>query len=183
MRGLHGLRGAVRVEVLTDRPDERFAPGARLHREGLPAALTIVEAEPDGRGLRVRFAEVPDRTAAESLRGVYLEATVPPRQQSGEGAWYWHELIGLQVRAPDGSALGSVRDVYRTGGTEVLVVSGGPRGEFDLPMVRALIERFDPAAGELVVDPAAIGLVPDPIGGAEPGREAPEGSEEDSSPR
>ena len=35
VRGLHGLRGAVRVEVLTDRPEERFARGAVLFRRGL----------------------------------------------------------------------------------------------------------------------------------------------------
>ena len=27
VRGLHGLNGAVRVEVLTDRPEARFATG------------------------------------------------------------------------------------------------------------------------------------------------------------
>ena len=46
MRGLHGLRGVVRVEVLTDRPEDRFAPGRVLHREGTAAALTIVAAGP-----------------------------------------------------------------------------------------------------------------------------------------
>ena len=34
VRGVHGLRGAVRVEVLTDRPEERFRQGVVLHREG-----------------------------------------------------------------------------------------------------------------------------------------------------
>ena len=33
VRGVHGLRGAVRVEVLTDN-EERFMPGSVLYREG-----------------------------------------------------------------------------------------------------------------------------------------------------
>ena len=49
VRGVHGLRGAVRVEVLTDRPEERFIPGAVLHREGSDAPLTIAAAEADPR--------------------------------------------------------------------------------------------------------------------------------------
>ena len=63
VRGVHGLRGAVRVEVLTDRPEERFRPGIVLHREGSDAALTIASAEPvaDGPGWRVRFCR--DRVA------------------------------------------------------------------------------------------------------------------------
>ena len=44
VRGVHGLRGAVRVEVLTDRPEERFTPGTVLHREGSDAPLTIAVA-------------------------------------------------------------------------------------------------------------------------------------------
>ena len=46
VRGLHGLRGLVRVEVLTDRPAERFRPGAVLHPEGSARPLTIASAAP-----------------------------------------------------------------------------------------------------------------------------------------
>jgi len=34
VRGVHGLHGAVRVEILTDRPEDRYKPGAVLFREG-----------------------------------------------------------------------------------------------------------------------------------------------------
>ena len=34
VRGVHGLNGAVRAEVLTDRPEDRFVAGAVLYREG-----------------------------------------------------------------------------------------------------------------------------------------------------
>ena len=46
VRGLHGLNGAVRVEVLTDRPEARFATGAVLHVEGDSRPLTIIAAQP-----------------------------------------------------------------------------------------------------------------------------------------
>ncbi len=38
VRGVHGLNGAVRVEILTDRPEARFANGRELYREGGDAA-------------------------------------------------------------------------------------------------------------------------------------------------
>ena len=41
VRGVHGLRGAVRVEVLTDKPEQRFRPGSVLLREGSDMPLTI----------------------------------------------------------------------------------------------------------------------------------------------
>ena len=45
VRGVHGLNGAIRVEVLTDHPERRFVSGAVLHREGDARPLTISSAE------------------------------------------------------------------------------------------------------------------------------------------
>ena len=162
VRGLHGLRGEVRVEVLTDHPDDRFARGAVVHPEGSGDPLTITFSAPvaDGPGWRLRFREVPDRTAAERLRDIYLEALVPPDDGLARGEYYWHEVIGTPVTDVAGGPLGTVRDVYRAGGAEVFVVSGGPRGEFDVPAVRAFIRVFAPRRGEIVVDAEALGLAP-----------------------
>src|SRR6185436_15149949 len=127
VRGVHGLRGAVRVEILTDRPEERFVPGAVLHREGADGPLTIATAEAvvDGPGWRIRFQEIATRDAADTLRGAYLEATVRPDEDLARGSYYWHEVIGTAVRGIDGAELGTVSDIYRVGETEVFVVDGG----------------------------------------------------------
>jgi 16S rRNA processing protein RimM len=146
--------------VLTDQPAERFRVGNALYREGTGEPLTIASAAPvaDGPGWRLIFREVPDRTAAEGLRGVYLEAGAGAAGSLRRGEYLWHEVIGAAVRGVDGAPLGQVDDVYRVGETEVLVVRGGPAGEFDLPVVRSLIRVFAPRRGEIVVDAAALGL-------------------------
>jgi 16S rRNA processing protein RimM len=160
VRGIHGLRGAVRVEILTDRPEERFRPGEVIYREGSDEPLTIraAKAVADGPGWRLQFHEIPDRTAAESLRDTYLEMDLARDQSLNRGEYYWHEVIGATVRDLDDRELGVVRDVYRAGGAEVFVVSGGPTGEFDLPAVRAFIRVFAPKRGEIVIDAAALDL-------------------------
>ena len=157
VRGFHGLRGTVRVESLTDREEERFAVGRTLFREGAEAPLTIVEANADAVGWRLRFAEVTDRTAAESLRDAYLEAVVAPGEELPRGSFYWHQVIGAKVAGVDGTALGEVVDVYRAGGAEVVTVRG-PAGEIDVPLVRSVVRIFAPARGEIVVDSEALGL-------------------------
>jgi 16S rRNA processing protein RimM len=157
VRGFHGLRGTVRVESLTDRAEERFAAGRALFIEGGDSRLTITEADQDGVGWRLRFEEVPDRTAAESLLDVYLEAVVAPGEELPRDEFYWHEVIGTKVADVDGTALGEVADIYRAGGAEVLVVRG-PAGELDIPLVRAVVRTFAPARGEIVVDGEALGL-------------------------
>ena len=159
VRGVHGLRGDVRVEVLTDRPDDRFVVGAVLHREGSSEPLTIAAAAPvaDGPGWRLRFRELADRTAAEALRDTYLEMAGLPGGLE-RGAYWWHEVVGCPVTDVSGRLLGAVADVYRAGGAEVFIVRGGPAGEFDLPAVRAFIRVFAPRRGEIVVDAAALDL-------------------------
>jgi 16S rRNA processing protein RimM len=148
------------VEVLTDHPAERFAPGSVLIVEGSDRSLTVAAAAPieDGPGWRLRFNEVAHRTAAEPLRNAYLEQVIAREASLAEGEVYWHEVIGAVVRDPHGRELGVVRDVYRAGGAEVYLVGGGIAGEFDLPAVSALIREFAPREGRIVVDPAAIGL-------------------------
>ena len=162
VRGVHGLRGVVRVEILTDRPEDRYAVGSVLHREGSDEPLTVTwsSAVADGPGWRIQFAEIPDRSSAEALIGAYLEITTGPDSSLPRGSYFWHEVIGTPVTATTGELLGTVRDVYRSGGAEVYVVDGGPYGEFDVPGVRDFVRIFAPRRGEIVVDPVALDLAP-----------------------
>ncbi len=148
------------MEVLTDRPEARFAIGNVLHLEGRPEPLTLVAAQAveDGPGWRLRFAEVSDRAAAERLRDGYLEIEVDRAADLAAGAAYWHDVIGSTVKDSTGSVLGRVADVYRAGENEVYVVRGGPLGEFDVPAIRDVITTFAPERGELVVDEAVLDL-------------------------
>ena len=127
VRGVHGLNGAVRAEVLTDRPEDRFVVGGVLYREGDDRPLTIASAEAvaDGPGWRLRFREVATRDVADGLRGAYLEMVVHPEDDLARGTYYWHEVIGCAVRGVDGTELGTVKDIYRVGETEVFSVTGG----------------------------------------------------------
>jgi 16S rRNA processing protein RimM len=148
----------MRVEVLTDRPAERFVVGARLFPEGTAAPLSIIEARPANPGWVLRFREVPTREAAEAFRLAYLEVEAGPGDALPRGSYFWHEMLGVTVRDLEGAHLGTVRDVYRAGGGDVLDVAGGPRGDFDLPIARPFIRIFAPRRGEIVADPEALDL-------------------------
>ena len=136
--------------------------GAVLYREGDDRPLTIASAEAvaDGPGWRIRFREVTTRDGADTLRGAYLESVVRPEEDLARGSYYWHEVIGCAVRGIDGEELGTVKDIYRVGETEVFTVDGGAYGSFDLPAVRAFIRIFAPRRGEIVVDAASLDLRP-----------------------
>jgi len=158
IRGAHGLGGTVRVEVLSD-DETRFAVGSVLFLEGETRRLTVSWSQPDKPGLLVRFARLTRREAVEGLVGRYLTAEADAATLP-DGAYYCHELPGATVTATDGEVLGTAADVFRTGGSEVLVVTGGPRGEVLVPLVRAVVVEFAPRDGRIVVDPGALDLAP-----------------------
>ncbi len=155
VRGLHGLKGAVRLEILSDDPT-RFESGQLLYLEGEPTPLTIAWAQEDGPGILVRFAELTDRPSVEPLRERYLEA-VAPSEPLPDGTWYWHQLVGLVASDIAGGPLGTVTDVFRAGGGDVLVIDG-PRGELLVPAVGAVVRELAPGEGRIVVDTGALGI-------------------------
>lgn len=73
----HGVTGEVVVEIRTDDPADRFAPGTRLRAkgpfdggaEGSAVSYVIESVRQHGGRLLVRLAGVADRDAADALRG------------------------------------------------------------------------------------------------------------------
>jgi 16S rRNA processing protein RimM len=153
----HGIGGELAVDVHTDDPDERFAPGAVLNarlRDRSVRTLTVSTARPHATRLLVRFAEVPDRTTAESLRGAQLlvdAADLPPSEDPD--AFYDHELEGLAAVLADGTEVGTVREIARGPGGELLVVARADGTESLVPFVREIVPEVDVAGGRVVVDP------------------------------
>jgi len=64
--------------------------------------------------------------------------------------YYVEDLEGLEAFAPDGTALGRVRDVYSNGAQEVLIVVTA-RGDVEIPFVEAHVGEVDLERGRLVV--------------------------------
>jgi 16S rRNA processing protein RimM len=151
----HGIGGEVSVDVRTDDPDHRFAPGASLETEPADRGPLTVETTRwhSGRML-VRFANVPDRTAAEGLRGTMLvvdSATSAPADEADE---YWdHDLIGLDVVAEDGEVLGQIADVLHPPGPDLLVIARPEADELLVPFVAAFVPIVDVPARRVVIVP------------------------------
>ncbi|MCX2930496.1 ribosome maturation factor RimM [Mycobacterium sp. CVI_P3] len=154
----HGITGELVVDVRTDDPDERFAPGNRLHLKpsrGAGGQDVVVEAaRPHGGRLLVRLRGVSDRTAADALRGnlfVVDSADLPPIADPDE--FYDHQLEGLAVRTVDGRAVGEVAEVLHTAGGELLAIRGADGGEVLVPFVGAIVTSVSLADRVVEIDP------------------------------
>ncbi|MFI6299504.1 ribosome maturation factor RimM [Nonomuraea sp. NPDC050790] len=151
----HGVRGDVTVEVRTDDPELRFAPGTALVTDPAARGPLVVESRRWNKDvLLLRFEGVAGRDAAEELRGTMLvidSADVAPSEDPDE--FHDHQLIGLAVVTVAGEAVGEVTDVLHHGQDLLVVRRGGGQDDALIPFVKALVPEVDVAGGRLVVDP------------------------------
>jgi 16S rRNA processing protein RimM len=152
----HGIAGELAVDVRTDSPELRFADGSVLaarSRDGRTRNVTVQDPRPHGTRLLMRFAEVPDRNAAEELRGAVLLADTDDLPPTGdEDEFYDHQLTGLAAVLADGTPRGTVKEVLHTAGGELLAVEFEGR-EVLVPFVRAIVPTIDLEQQRVVLDP------------------------------
>jgi 16S rRNA processing protein RimM len=150
----HGVRGEVTVEVRTDDPDLRFAPGAVLRTDPPERGPLTVAGRRWHREVLLLVVEgVESREAAEELRDTELHvplADLPALEDPD--VFYDHQLVGLTARLPDGTELGRV-DAVRHEGADLLVVRRVDGGELLVPFVTAIVPTVDVAGGSVVGGP------------------------------
>ena len=120
-----------------------------------PLLLRVREAKEHSDSIVASSADIPDRNAAESLKGarVFVPRSSFPTPEEGE--YYWVDLMGLQVVNREGVVLGEVRELMATGPQTVLVLQaeeGGKKVERMIPFVSAFVDQVDTAARCITVD-------------------------------
>jgi 16S rRNA processing protein RimM len=140
--GAHGVTGEVRLKLFTD-----DLSGYRSFNGG---SLTMKSL----RNGIARFAEVPDRNAAERLRGTLLtvpRSALPPLE---EGEYYHADILGLPCVSTAGEALGVVVAIDDFGAGDVIEIERPDKKRFMVPMRAPAVPEWDDE--RLVVDEAFI---------------------------
>jgi 16S rRNA processing protein RimM len=152
----HGVTGELVVDVRTDDPETRFAPGIALRartKGGSERRFVVDSARPHGGRLLVRLDGVADRDGADALRGALFlvdSADLPPIEDPDE--FYDHQLEGLRVRTTAGVDVGTVAEVLHTGAGELLSVRTDG-GEVLVPFVGAIVTSVSLADQIIEIDP------------------------------
>lgn len=153
----HGVTGEVVVEVRTDDPEIRFAPGAVLRAKGSDDRqrdYVVEAARAHGGRLLVRFDGVVDRDAADALRGsvfVIDSGDLPTIDEPD--TYYDHQLEGLRVRTTGGRDVGTVVEVLHTAAGELLAVDRDQAGELLVPFVSAIVTSVSLDTRTVEIDP------------------------------
>jgi 16S rRNA processing protein RimM len=154
----HGIRGELTVDVRTDEPERRFAPGSVLRAQPpsgsafAAPALTVARSRWHQSTLLVTFEQISDRNGAEAARGIVLHATIAADETPEDpDEFYDHQLVGLAAYDVSGAALGAVTGLVHGGAQDLLSVRTPDGRDTLVPFVKALVPEVDIAGGRVVI--------------------------------
>lgn len=169
--GPWGVKGAFKVHAHATDPQALFSsrrwflqppagPSLGPRRPALPSLLRVTQTREQSGVVVATAQEVPDRVAAEALKGARVFVARASFPTAGDGEYYWVDLIGLTVRNRQGATLGEVVDLIDTGAHSVLRVrrpDAAPDATIEqaerlIPFVAAYVDDVDLRARSIVVD-------------------------------
>lgn len=149
--GAFGVQGWIKVKPYTERPDglAAFPSWVVQAAEGW-REMALEEFELHAKGPVARLAGCVERTAAERLNGCEIAVPRAALAEVEEGALYQVDLVGYEVRAEDGTALGTVEGFFDISASSVMVVAG--ERERLIPFIDAYVKSVDREARRITVD-------------------------------
>ena len=159
-----GIKGWFKVLPHSAQPEALFSskrwfiqPSGPVNAPARTGAfrLAIREAKEHSDCIVATSPDVPDRNAAEALRGARVFVPRSSFPSAGDDEYYWVDLIGLNVVNREGVALGTVRELL-TGGSQTTLVleyeQDGKPVERMVPFVSAFVDKVDLAGRLITVD-------------------------------
>lgn len=168
--GPFGIKGWFKVQAFSADPQALFSTKRWYLEPALPRAgvaqpaslavpplLRISQAKEHGDGLVATADEVPDRAAAEALKGARIWVSRASFPTPAADEYYWVDLLGLQVVNRQGMALGAVVDFIETGPNTVIVcelpaAAGTKPQQTLIPFVSAYIDSVSLPEQRIVCD-------------------------------
>jgi len=150
----HGVRGELRVRLLTDYP-ERIDKLESIYLgedpNGKVTRYTVESMRMNQQYGLLKLKGIDDRTEAERYRQLLVMIDLKNAVPLEAGEFYLYELIGLEVHTESGDVLGTLTEVLETGANDVYVVKGPKYGEVLVPVLPHTIIKTDIAAKQVIV--------------------------------
>lgn len=123
-------------------------------KTGSSRAYGVTSVRPQAPGLLVKLHGVDSLAQAQALRAssVLVEETQFAPLRDGE--FYYWQVIGLKVRTQTGEELGTIAQVFFSGGHDVWVVRQGEE-EYLIPVTEEIVRSIDIPGGQAIIEPIA----------------------------
>lgn len=162
----HGILGELKMRVLTGYPErvnqlKKVYIGTGIDAKDVRTYHVQHMRMHHDYGL-LKLREVPDRTAAEVFRELFVMVAMEDAVPLEEGEFYLFELVGLEVRDEAGALIGVMSEVLETGANDVYIIQSKRYGEVLIPVTDETILKTDREAGVITVR-LPNGLLPDTV--------------------
>lgn len=147
-----GIKGEVKVKILTDFPDERFKVGSELFLQSGTNTLTVkIETlRYHQNHALLKFVDFPDLTSVERFHGCYLSVDSSHIEALDDQDVYRFQLIGMEAVTVDSTPLGTISEVMETGANDVLRIVG-PEKTILVPYVPVFVINVDKSARKVII--------------------------------
>ena len=151
--GVFGVKGWIKVHSFTD-PRENvlnYSPWV-LKKGNELKEVALVDGKRQGKTVVAYLESVTDRNIAETYIGweIFINQDLLPK--SGNGDYYWADLIGLQVETEQGIDLGKVDYLIETGANDVLAVKDQEQERLIPFLLEDVVKNIDLDKKRMVVD-------------------------------
>lgn len=139
-----GLRGELVADILTDFP-ERFDGLERVFavkQNGEKQEITIEKFWLQKDRIVLKFKNFDTIEQAETLRDFEICVTEDEAVELEEDEFFDWELQDCAVETVEGRQIGAVKELLRTGGTEILVVQGEMK-DYLIPFAESICVDVD----------------------------------------
>jgi 16S rRNA processing protein RimM len=155
--GAHGLHGCVQVRYSGDGPEHLLKASVVTLGDGEedPGAVSVevVSVTPGRAGeVRMELAGIVGREEASKLRDCAVMLDPGQLERLPEGEYYEYQLIGCRVEGENGETIGTVREVWPTGTSDVLVVESQAGGQHLIPTRGDFLREVDVEGRRIVVE-------------------------------
>lgn len=143
-----GIRGELKVKTFTDFPEDVKEFGT-VYIDDKPYKILSFRVGPDGAAY-IGLRGVPDRNAAELMRGKKLEGDREDAPPLEDGRHYIVDILGLTCETEDGEILGVVKHIVNLSSDVYTLEKDGK--EILFPSVNGVIVKVDIEGGKIVVN-------------------------------
>lgn len=139
-----GLRGEVVADVLTDFPErfDNLETVFAVKPDDSRQELKIEKFWFQKNRIILKFDGIDSIEAAETLRNWKISVPESEAVELGEDEYFDWELEECLVETIGGEKIGRVKEILRTGGTEVLIVEGESK-EYMIPFAETICIEVD----------------------------------------
>jgi len=149
----HGLKGLLRIKAYAGSEASFLEAETVLLKtvSGGICKFTLTSITPHKNIFLMDVEEITSGDEAEAYRGteILVQKETLTRE---DDAFFWYELLGLNVYLNTGECLGSISQILTTGSNDIYVVKKGET-EIYIPAVHEVVTEIDLENGKMTISP------------------------------